>query len=200
MTMSKSSLFLRRPLVKYVALTLCAALVLLVTAACAVALVGLRDQVDANADIIVVPGNTVYADGTLSERLKSRLDVALELFHDGRAPRIFVSGGMGHEGHDEAASMAAYLVGHGVAASAIVQDPLGVDTAATAANAAQYLRSHNMGSAIVATQYFHVPRTVLALQRQGVRVAGTRHARYFEMRDIYSLTREVVGYAAYYAK
>ncbi len=197
---SKSPLFLRRPFAKYVALTLCAALVLFVVAACAIATVGLHDQVGANADIIVVPGNTVYADGTLSERLKSRLDIAIELFNERRAGRIFVSGGTGREGHDEAAAMAAYLLNHGVAASAIVQDPLGVDTAATAANAARYLQSHHMGSAIVATQYFHVPRTVLALQHNGVQVTGSRHARYFEMRDVYSLAREVVGYAAYYAK
>ncbi len=191
---------MRRPVVKYISLTLCGVLLLYLIAASAIAVMGLQDYVSASADMIVVPGNTVHANGSLSRRLKSRLDVAVELFHEGRAPLIYVSGGRGREGRDEAAAMASYLRTQGVAESAIVQDPLGITTGATGANAAQYLRSQNLGSAIVATQYFHVPRTVLALERNGVRVTGTRHARYYEMRDIYSLCREVVAYAAYFAK
>lgn len=165
----------------------------------AIALIGFQDHATP-ADIIVVPGNTVQPDGTVSARLQSRLDVALQLFHEGLAPTIFVSGGTGREGRDEAAAMAAYLVAQGVAPNAIIQDPQGVDTKATAVNAAQYLRAHQLHSAIVATQYFHVARTTLALERSGVRVAGTRHARYFELRDAYSLFREVLGYAAYWAR
>lgn len=168
-------------------------------AAGAIALLGFRDHAT-TADIIVVPGNTVRPDGTVSPRLQSRLDVALQLYREGLAPAIFVSGGTGREGRDEAAAMAAYLVAQGVAPRAIIQDPLGVDTGATAVNAAHYLRTHQLHSAIVATQYFHVARTTLALERSGVRVAGTRHARYFELRDAYSLFREVLGYAAYWAR
>lgn len=167
-------------------------------AAAALALVGLQDHA-APADLIVVPGNTVRPDGTPSERLGARLDAAIVLFNAHQAPAIFVSGGVGEEGHDEAAAMARYLVAHGVPESAIVQDPLGFDTAATAANVAAYLRANNRRSALVATQYFHVARTSLALERHGVSVMGSRHARHFEGRDLYSLSREVIGYAVYLA-
>lgn len=190
---------MKRPVTNYVALAASVVLALFVAAAAGLAVIGLHDH-DTVADIIVVPGNTVNPDGSLSERLKSRLDAALDLFQRGRATRIFVSGGVGREGRDEAAAMAAYLIAKGVAASAVVQDPQGIDTAATAANAAQYLRAHKMGSAIVATQFFHVARTTLALERNGAIVVGTRHAQYYEWRDVYSLVREVLGYAAYYAK
>jgi len=165
-------------------------------AAVALALVGLRDHA-APADLIVVPGNTVRPDGTPSERLGARLDAAITLFNERQAPAIFVSGGVGEEGHDEAAAMARYLIAHGVPANAIVQDPLGFDTAATAANVATYLRASKLRSALVATQYFHVARTTLALERHGVSVTGSRHARYFEWRDMYSLSREVIGYVVY---
>lgn len=167
-------------------------------AAAALAVVGLRDQA-APADVIVVPGNTVRSDGTPSERLGARLDAAITLFSQRQAPVIFVSGGVGEEGHDEAAAMARYLTAHGVPANAIVQDPLGFDTAATAANVATYLRANKLRSALVATQYFHVARTTLALERHGVSVMGSRHARYFEWRDMYSLSREVIGYVVYLA-
>jgi vancomycin permeability regulator SanA len=166
-------------------------------AAAALVAAGLHDHGD-TADIIVVPGNTVYADGSLSERLKARLDAAITLYEEHRAPLIFVSGGTGIEGRDEAAAMAGYLVANNIPSTVIVQDPLGVDTAATAANAAQYLKANKLRTAFVATQYFHIPRTALALERQGVKVTGTRHARYVEFRDIYSLAREVIGYVVYF--
>jgi uncharacterized SAM-binding protein YcdF (DUF218 family) len=158
--------------------------------------VGLNDR-QGQADLIVVPGNTVAPDGTPSPRLRARLDAALVLFRQGRAKRIFVSGGIGKEGFDEALSMSNYLVQHGVPRDAIVTDNLGIDTAATASNAAAYMRSKGLKNAYVATQYFHVPRTQLALERNGVQVTGTAHAKYFEWRDLYSTPREVLGYAAY---
>jgi len=126
----------KHPIIKRLATGTLMVLAVYGVAAIALALVGFRDHAS-RADIIVVPGNTVRPDGSVSGRLQSRLDAALGLFHEGLAPAIFVSGGIGREGHDEAAAMTAYLVAHGVAASAIVQDPLGVDTAATAVNAAK---------------------------------------------------------------
>jgi vancomycin permeability regulator SanA len=162
----------------------------------AIVATGLNDQAGA-ADMIVVPGNTVAPDGTPSPRLQARLDAALTVFRAGRAPRIFVSGGTGKEGYDEAVAMSKYLIRNGVPQAAIVKDSLGIDTAATARNAGAFMKSNNLKSAIVATQYFHVARTRLALERNGVHVAGTVHARYFEARDMYSIPRETIAYAAY---
>ena len=160
---------------------------------------GLDDQAG-TADMIVVPGNTVAADGTPSPRLRARLDAAFKLFKEGRATLIFVSGGTGKEGFDEAMSMSDYLVKKGVPPAAIIKDSFGIDTSATARNAASYLRTHHLKSALVATQYFHVPRTRLALERNGSLVTGSMHAASFEMRDLYSIPREAVAYAVYFAR
>lgn len=168
-------------------------------AAIALITTGLDDH-PADADLIVVPGNTVNPDGTPSPRLQARLDAALTLFREQRAPFIFVSGGTGKEGVDEAVAMHDYLSQNGVPSSAIVIDSLGTDTSATARNAASHMRASNLKSAIVATQYFHVARTKLALERNGVQVVGTVHARYFELRDLYSILREVVAYPVYWLK
>lgn len=129
-------------------------------AASAIVISGLNDS-SAYGDLIVVPGNTVAPDGTPVPRLQARLNAALRLYREGRGQRIFVSGGTGKEGFDEAVSMADYLVRHGVPSSAIIKD------------------SHG---------------------RNGVAVTRTAHARYFEARDLYSIPREVVAYATYYAK
>jgi vancomycin permeability regulator SanA len=155
---------------------------------------GLDDHL-ARADVIVVPGNTVAPDGTPSPRLAARLDAALQLYRAGWAPVILVSGGTGVEGVDEAAAMATYLRAHGVPGGAVVQDPAGVDTEATAVHTASYLRGHGLRTAIVATQWFHVPRTRLLLEQRGVRVTGSTHARFAELRDVYSVVREVPALA-----
>ena len=49
------------------------------------------------------------------------------------------------------------------------------------------------------TQYFHVPRTMLALRRHGV-MRGRRASGYAEPRDLYSLLRELVAVAFYAAR
>jgi len=171
---------------------------LYIFAAVALAAWGCIDHIEP-ADAIVVLGNTVAPDGSPSPRLKARLDAALDAYRLGTAPLIIVSGGVGAEGHDEAAVMAAYLVQQGVPASAVLRDGAGNDTAATACNVSHVLQARGLKSVIVATQYFHVPRARLALQRAGLNVAGSVHARYVEARDVYSLAREVIGIAAYAA-
>ncbi|WP_426055315.1 YdcF family protein [Janthinobacterium sp. PSPC2-1] len=160
---------------------------------------GLNDKL-APADVIVVPGNTILPDGTPSPRLQARLDVALRQFQEHRVPRILVSGATGKEGFDEAASMARYLRKRGVPAGAVIEDNQGWTTDATARNAALLMRQHGWQTAMVATQYFHVPRFRLALERAGIAVSGQVHAPYFELRDLYSVPRETVGYAVYFMR
>ena len=87
--------------------------------------------------------------------------------------------------------MAAYLQARGVPAAAVTQDPHGADTWATARNTAALLGSG--GRVLVATQWFHVPRTMLALRRFGLQGAGAAWPRFWEARDAWSLLREAMG-------
>ena len=175
------------------------ALAVFLLATAALVLAGLNDK-EAPADVIVVPGNTIMPDGTPSPRLQARLDAAVKQFREHRAPRILVSGATGKEGFDEAAAMARYLQSRGVPAGAIIEDNQGWTTDATARNAAALMRQHGWHTAMVATQYFHVPRFRLALARAGINVSGNVHAPYFELRDLYSIPRETVGYAVYFIR
>ena len=59
------------------------------------------------------------------------------------------------------------------------------------------MREHGYTRALAVTQYFHVPRTMLALKRQGVTDVGGGYPRYFELRDIYSVFRELPAMALY---
>ena len=187
------------PTMRKIILLSLSALAVFLLATTALVGAGLNDKL-APADVIVVPGNTILPDGTPSPRLQARLDVALKQFQEHRAPRILVSGATGKEGFDEAASMARYLLKRGVPAGAVIEDNQGWTTDATARNAAFLMRQHGWQTAMVATQYFHVPRFRLALERAGIAVSGQVHAPYVELRDLYSVPRETVGYAVYFMR
>jgi vancomycin permeability regulator SanA len=182
--MTRLALFLRRA-------TAITAIAYLVTA-CSIAIDGLSDKVTA-ADLIVVPGNTVNPDGSLSHRLQGRLDAALKVFKSSNASFIFVSGAVGKEGVDEAVAMKSYLISKGVPSERIIQDSAGFDTESTAKNAAQVMQQLKVTRAVATSQFFHITRLRLLLQRYGVSVVGNTHATYFELRDCYSLAREVIA-------
>ncbi len=149
-------------------------------------------------DVGVVLGSKVELSGQPSNRLAARLDRGASLYGQGVFKKVIVSGGTGVEGFDEAAVMRDYLVAKGVPASAILVDSAGVTTQATARNCASLMTQHGFKSVTVVTQYFHVPRTRMALRRHGVAAIGSAHAHFFELRDIYSIAREVAALPAYW--
>jgi len=106
-----------------------------------------------------------------------------------------VSGGFGKEGHYEGSEMAKYLVQRGVLKNDIRIDNGGNNTRLTALN---FKRMHGTKtSVIIVSQFFHLTRCKLAFQQIGIPNSTTAHARYFEIRDFYSLFREFLGYYKY---
>ena len=127
---------------------------------------GLSDRVFV-ADVAVVLGNHVYANGTPSPRLASRLDKAAELYRQGFIPLIIVSGGRGKNKREEAPAMKQYLVAQGIPAGDIVEDPNGVDTRHTAVFTGADLKKKGLSSAMAESQSLHLPRRELALDMEG---------------------------------
>ena len=147
------------------------------------------------ADSILVLGNTVNPDGTLSDRLRARLDKALTLYRAGLAPKIVVSGGLGQEGHYEGFTMGQYLKAQGLPTSAVIVDDLGSTTRASAENFAALAYRCRFRSVIAVSQFYHLPRTVLLLRQQpGDLQVYQSPADYHELRDAYSLLREFPAY------
>ena len=147
----------------------------------------------ARGDVLVVLGNEVLASGKPHPRLAARLEAARACFASGCAPRVVVSGGRGGSGYAEAAVMRDHLVALGVPGSAIEMDLAGYTTRDTARNVARLMRAHGWQRAIVATQYFHVTRSKLALRQAGIGDVGSVRAHYSEWRDVYSLAREMIA-------
>ncbi|MGP4042046.1 YdcF family protein [Gracilibacillus sp. D59] len=159
---------------------------------------GLSDEREAS-EIGVVLGNKVNKDGTPSKRLQERLDKAVSLYLDDRLQTIIVSGGIGKEGHDEAAVMKEYLIKKGVPDSFIIQDSNGYDTEMTAKNTLEIAHQHDLSteSITVITQFFHISRSKLAMKQHGFTKVYGAHAEYFEWRDIYSTIREFPAFYKY---
>ena len=169
---------------------------LLIIGSVVISIAGLSDNID-RSDVAVVLGNTVDPSGKPSARLQARLDKTIELYQQGVFKNTIVSGGVGKEGFDEAVVMKQYLVAHGLPTEWIYVDSKGDNTYLTAKHTAQLMTEHKWQSAIAISQYFHLPRTKLALQRFGVKTVYTAHANFFELRDLYSTVREVFSYGSY---
>jgi vancomycin permeability regulator SanA len=179
---------------------LCAGTALLLIAGCAylgaIAAAGLAAQPE-HGDLIIVLGNEVLADGSPSPRLAARLDCALDAHKQGLAPYFFVSGGRGLSGFDEGVVMRDYLVARGIAEDHIIVDLEGINSHATARNAALVMHEHGWHSAIVVSQYFHVFRARMACHIEGIAFVSTAAPWYFELRDLYSLAREGAALPVY---
>ncbi len=157
---------------------------------------GFSDHIQ-KSDVAVILGTKVRANGILSGRLRARLDKGIELYKKGIVNNIIVSGGTGKEKVNEAVAMQSYLLSQGIPATAIVMDKHGHNTAATAKNTLAIMNKRGFKSVIVVSQYFHIARARLAFQQCGIDPIYSAHANYFEWRDFYSTTREVMAYYDY---
>ncbi|BDD12974.1 hypothetical protein FUAX_54060 (plasmid) [Fulvitalea axinellae] len=147
------------------------------------------------SDFAVVFGNTVNPDGSLSPRLKARVDKSLELYEKRLVKKIFVSGGIGKEGHPEGTRMAEYLRKKGIPPQDILTDDKGNNTRLTAQNFVE--TQGKKSSVIVVSQYYHLTRAKLAFAQEGLTKVSSVSADYHEKRDAVSLLREFLAYYKY---
>ncbi len=186
-----------KTLMKRLAIAASIAAVAVIAAATAIIADGLNDRTE-TADVAVVLGSKVMPDGTPSPRLKARLDRGIELYRDNRVAFVLVSGGTGKEGFSEGLVMRDYAVAQGVPQDRVIMDEFGNTTRATAENAARMMQERGLTTAIAVSQYFHITRTRMALNDAGIGQTGSAHARIYELRDLYSIAREIPGVIAYW--
>lgn len=123
-----------------------------------------------SADCILVPGARIYPDGKPYPMLVDRLAIAAELHRLGKAPVVLVSGrGGGGLARDEVGAMRRWLVGRGVPAGAIQEDPLGLRTIDSLRRCGAV---YQHTSTIVVSNDFHVPRMVFLAREFGLQGYG----------------------------
>jgi uncharacterized SAM-binding protein YcdF (DUF218 family) len=125
------------------------------------------------ADVIIVLGAAEYR-GRPSPVLEARLNHALYLYLDHKAPRILTTGGAGGDPTFTEGEVAhAYLSRHGVPSEAILVEREGESTVHSIAAAAEIMERMDLHSCIVVSDGYHIYRVKKMLEEHGVKVFGS---------------------------
>ncbi|HRE88823.1 MAG TPA: ElyC/SanA/YdcF family protein [Myxococcota bacterium] len=116
-------------------------------------------------EVVIVPGAGLTVDRRPGYYLSRRLECALELYRQGKARHILVSGDNGEVSYDEPSAMHGWLVGRGVPESAITRDFAGFRTRDTMERAR---RVFGVRRAIICTQALHARRSAFLAHDAGM--------------------------------
>jgi uncharacterized SAM-binding protein YcdF (DUF218 family) len=125
------------------------------------------------ADVILVLGAAEYR-GKPSPVLKARLDHALWLYYQKKAPRILTTGGAGGDPiFTEGEVSRAYLVERGIPSESIIVESEGESTMHSTAVAAEIMRRMGLKSCIVVSDGYHIFQVKKMLEFRGLSVYGS---------------------------
>lgn len=123
------------------------------------------------ADAIVILG-TAQFNGVPGPVLQARLDHALDLYRQGLAPVLVVTGGkMEGDAFTEAEAAAGYLTAQGVPPEAILYENAGTDTWQSLQGVAQVAADNGLGRLLLVSDGFHLFRLKVMAQDLGLDVA-----------------------------
>ncbi len=150
------------------------------------------------ADVAVVFGAHVYADGSLSTVLADRVKTACQLYHDGLVKKLIFSGGPGDGPVHETEAMRRLALNLGVKPNDILIDTAGHNSQATVNDTIPLFGQLHAQRVIVVSHFYHLPRIKMAYQRAGweVYTVPARETRFSG--NPYMLAREVAAMWVYY--
>jgi len=130
---------------------------------------GYMDQTQP-ADVIIVLGSQVRADGQPGTSLARRAAHAAYLYRQGYAGYVLCSGGVGDQPPSEARAACGRVMELGVPPAAIIYEEDAHSTEENAAFSARIMRARGWQTAILATDGFHLFRAAWMFQRAGITV------------------------------
>lgn len=120
-----------------------------------------------NIDYVVVLGARVYDDESLSNKLKSRLDIVIKNF-DSTNSKIIVSGGQGDdEPISEAEAMQKYLIANGIDKNRIIIENKATSTYENLLYSKQKIENFNKKEVLIISNSYHLPRVKMLSKRLG---------------------------------
>lgn len=122
-----------------------------------------------NADTVLIMGAYVFPDGTLSAMLKDRVMVGYDLYENGKAPKIIVSGDHGRKDYDEVNTMKDFIKNKGVPGRDIFMDHAGFSTYESLYRARDIFRVKKV---IIVTQRYHLLRALFIARELGLEAYG----------------------------
>lgn len=121
------------------------------------------------ADAILVLGAYVFPSGSVSTMLNDRLTVGYELYEQGKAPKLLVSGDHGQKDYDEVNSMKSFLKDKGVPSRDVFMDHAGFSTYESVYRARDIFAVQTV---IIVTQEYHLKRAVFVARELGLEAYG----------------------------
>lgn len=121
------------------------------------------------ADAVLVLGAYVYPDGTLSPMLNDRLTEAYDIYKQGKADKILVSGDHGRKDYDEVNAMKKFFVNKGLADKNVFMDHAGFNTYDSIYRARDIFQVKKV---IIVTQGYHLMRAVFIARELGLEAYG----------------------------
>ncbi len=122
-----------------------------------------------DADAILVLGAFVFPNGTVSTMLNDRLTAGYELYEQGKAPKLIVSGDHGQKDYDEVNSMKNFLKDKGVPNQDVFMDHAGFSTYESMYRARDIFKVQKV---IIVTQDYHLMRAVYVARALGMEAYG----------------------------
>ena len=144
-----------------------------------------EDFTEQSYDCILVLGAGLRADGSPSDMLSDRLDVAIGLYNMGVSEIILLSGDCSGLDYDEVLAMENYCLERGIPETAIVKDGRGYSTYESMQNLKDTGRYERV---VIVTQRYHLYRAIYIAEKMGISADGAdaelRSYRGQIMRDI----------------
>jgi uncharacterized SAM-binding protein YcdF (DUF218 family) len=146
------------------------------------------------SDCIIVLGAAVWNDRP-SPALRERLDTAIEMYRDGMAKRIIVTGGVSpgqSKELSEAAMSRQYLLEQGIPEKAILLEDQSTSTIQNLVNSKQMMKEQGYDQAIIVTHGFHTYRAKLMAEQVGIQ-ASYAPVQKSVLNFVYYTLRECAG-------
>lgn len=121
-----------------------------------------------NIDCIIVLGAGIWGDSP-SPMLEDRLLTAIELYNNGVAPKIIMSGDHGRENYDEVNIMKTYAIENGVPSEDIFMDHAGFSTYESIYRAKEIFGAEKI---VIVTQEYHLYRSLYIANQLGIDAYG----------------------------
>ena len=120
-------------------------------------------------DCILVLGAGVWSGGRPSHMLSDRLDVAIDAYNAGAAPKLLMSGDHGRKEYDEVNVMKDYAIEAGVPSVDVFMDHAGFSTYESIYRARDVFMAKRV---LIVTQEYHLYRALYVARSLGLEAEG----------------------------
>jgi len=144
-----------------------------------------------NYNIAIIFGAGYFKENSrLSDILKDRVDVAIELYKNGKVKKLFMTGANDTPEYDEPKAMKDYAINNGVLESDIITDGQGFRTYDSIYRAKKV---YNINFAILITQKYHLFRALYIANSLGLVSVGFASNKRKYLREDWYETREFIA-------